>query len=104
MWTKADFINYHNNNNGTVDRPVRWTFLGSGADLHVMKWSPGDTLSNAHWQAPAYCFDGRACREGGAPDAPGCAKSVLDEPTATGRLMRMPPRAARRSGAAAGSA
>jgi hypothetical protein len=87
VWTKAEFIKYYNDD--ASDRPVRWTFLGSGADFHVMLWAPGDALSQAHWQAPDYCFNGKACG-GEGPDAVKCPPSVLDVPLATGRLMRMP--------------
>lgn len=84
-WTKSDFINYYDDD--ASNRPVRWTFLGSGADYHVMAWSPGLTLPDARWQAPPWCFGPQAC--GDAPGLPACAPSVLDGPLATGRLLRM---------------
>lgn len=38
-------------------RPVRWTFLWSGAEFHTMEWDEGATLDNKMWQAPDYCFN-----------------------------------------------
>ncbi|KAI8472888.1 MAG: hypothetical protein J3K34DRAFT_198117 [Monoraphidium minutum] len=101
VWTKSDFIEYYQDD--AADRPVRWTFLGSGAEFHVMTWSPGGALSDAHWQAPAYCFGPAACTADN-PGAVACAPSVLDEPSATGQLMRMPAAAAAGGVAAAAAA
>lgn len=35
VWTKSNFIKYYNDN--STGRPVRWTFLESGAEFHIMK-------------------------------------------------------------------
>lgn len=90
VWTKAGFIDYFNDN--ATGRPVRWRFLESGADLHVMRWSPGDRLSEAHWQAPAYCFSdpNATCPSGGGRGGCAPAAALDGEPLATGRLLRAP--------------
>lgn len=86
VWTKADFINYYADKDTT--RPVRWTFLWSGAEFHTMEWDEGATLHKDMWQAPDYCFN-----QPPAPPAPagggGGEPSVLDNPIATGRMMRL---------------
>ncbi|GBF95588.1 transferring glycosyl group transferase [Raphidocelis subcapitata] len=101
VWTKAEFINYYNDN--STSRPVRWTFLSSGAEFHVMDWTPGRALAEEHWQAPAWCFTNETCVDEGGGGGRGCAPSVLDEPIATGRLMRPPSPAPAAAEAAAGA-
>jgi hypothetical protein len=54
-------------------------------------------LSDAHWQAPPWCFGPTACT-----DAAPCGPSILDEPLASGRLLR--PRGAAVSPATAAAA
>ncbi len=66
---------------------MRWTFLESGADLHTMKFTPGDVLTDAHWQAPPWCFTNETCRSDSEKP---CAPSILDHPIATGKLLRAP--------------
>lgn len=71
---------------------MRWTFLWSGAEFHTMEWDEGATLGKDMWQAPEYCFN-----QPPAPPAPagrgggggGEQPSVLDNPIATGRMMRL---------------
>ncbi len=36
--------------------PIKWTFLDSGVEFHVMDFTPGQTLSKSGWKAPVYCF------------------------------------------------
>lgn len=89
VWSKADFIRYFNDE--ASGRPVGWTFTGSGAELHVMRWAPGERLLPERlWRPPAHCFtdpNATACAERGD-----CPPSLLDdEPLADGRLMRLPP-------------
>eukprot|EP00877_Chromochloris_zofingiensis_P008901 jgi/Chrzof1/4264/Cz14g05140.t1 len=74
VYTKEDFIKYYVDKD--TSQPVRWTFLGSGADFHVLSFTPNTTLSDAHWQAPEYCFTGNT-------------SVVINQPLATGRLLRM---------------
>lgn len=62
---------------------MRWTFLWSGAEFHTMEWDEGTTLPNNMWQAPDYCFTAPT------PDEPAGAASILDNPIATGRMMRL---------------
>jgi hypothetical protein len=64
---------------------VRWTFLWSGAEFHTMEWDEGSTLPNKMWQAPNYCFNQQP------PQPPAGEPSVLDNPIATGRMMRLDP-------------
>jgi hypothetical protein len=45
-------------------RPVRWTFLWSGAEFHTMEWDEGAMLDNKMWQAPDYCFNQPSPAEG----------------------------------------
>ncbi|WIA41265.1 hypothetical protein OEZ86_004870 [Tetradesmus obliquus] len=54
VWTKADFINYY----ADVDnaKPVRWTFLWSSAEFHVLEFNENEALPKKLWQAPKYCF------------------------------------------------
>lgn len=66
-------------------RPVRWTFLWSGAEFHTMQWDEGATLSKELWQAPAYCFNQPPPDPSQDPSAP----SILDNPIATGRMLRL---------------
>lgn len=67
---------------------MRWTFLWSGAEFHTMAWDEGATLSSDLWQAPEYCFN----QQPPSPDDPaagGGGASILDNPIATGRIMRL---------------
>lgn len=61
---------------------MRWTFLWSGAEFHTMEWDEASTLPNKMWQAPDYCFN---------QQPPAGEPSVLDNPIATGRMMRLDP-------------
>jgi hypothetical protein len=48
-----------------------------------MEWDEGATLPNKMWQAPEYCFTAPS------PDPGPARPSVLDNPIATGRMMRL---------------
>lgn len=37
-------------------KPIKWTFLDSGVEFHVMDFTPGQTMSKSGWKAPTYCF------------------------------------------------
>jgi hypothetical protein len=50
-----------------------------------MAWDEGSTLPNKMWQAPDYCFSQQP------PQPPAGEPSVLDNPIATGRMMRLDP-------------
>lgn len=75
--------------------PVRWTFLWSGAEFHTLEWHEGEALPKDMWQAPAYCFHPPAPTPAG--DAPG----PLDNPLASGRIMRLSAAAAAGGGGGA---
>lgn len=44
--------------------PIKWTFLDSGAEFHVMDFTPGQTMSKSGWKAPTYCY-GQPDKEAG---------------------------------------
>jgi hypothetical protein len=44
--------------------PVRWTFLTSGAEFHVMDYVEGAVLPESQWQAPRHCFNSSQGSEG----------------------------------------
>jgi hypothetical protein len=68
---------------------VRWTFLWSGAEFHTMEWDEGATLNKDMWQAPDYCFNQLPAPPAPAGGGGGGEPSVLDNPIATGRMMRL---------------
>lgn len=57
------------------------------------RWQPGETLPESQWRPPKHCFTNATCH--GA----GCEPSILDEPTASGHLLRLPPPPPARGGA-----
>jgi hypothetical protein len=54
--------------------PIKWTFLDSGAEFHVMSFTPGQAMSKSGWKAPAYCFapagDQKAAESTRLPSSP----------------------------------
>jgi hypothetical protein len=73
----ADFINYY----ADVDtaKPVRWTFLWSSAEFHVLEFNEGDALPKKLWQAPKYCFS----------NASSVPTELDQQPLANGRMFRL---------------
>jgi hypothetical protein len=68
---------------------VRWTFLWSDAEFHTMAWEEGASLSTDMWQAPPYCFTQGPDAPGGGGSSGGDSAGVLDNPLASGRMMRL---------------
>lgn len=59
-WTKAGFIKYYSDED--TNYPVRWLFLESNADHHVLTFEEGVVAPSLFWQAPEYCFDAEQSR------------------------------------------
>ncbi|EIE21544.1 hypothetical protein COCSUDRAFT_17537 [Coccomyxa subellipsoidea C-169] len=54
VWTKADgFIKYYADVHTGL--PVRWIFF-DGAQFEILSFVVNETLPDADWQAPSYCF------------------------------------------------
>eukprot|EP00878_Enallax_costatus_P021442 GHUV01022694.1.p1 GENE.GHUV01022694.1~~GHUV01022694.1.p1 ORF type:complete len:117 (+),score=36.93 GHUV01022694.1:292-642(+) len=73
----ADFINYY----ASVDTglPVRWTFLWTSAEFHVMSFEEGANLPKHLWQAPPYCFTNSTSN----------SSTIDDQPLANGAMYRL---------------
>jgi hypothetical protein len=61
-------------------KPVRWTFLWSSAEFHVLEFNEGEALPKKLWQAPKYCFS----------NASSVPTELIDrQPLANGRMFRL---------------
>lgn len=76
IWLPADFIKYYADVETSL--PVRWTFLWSGAQFHVLQFNTGETLSKKLWQAPSYCFNN-----------PNSSSPIFVNEFANGRMLRL---------------
>jgi hypothetical protein len=58
---------------------VRWTFLSSSAEFHVLEFNVGEALPKKLWQAPKYCFT----------NASSVPTELDQQPLANGRMFRL---------------